>query len=195
METEKKGNTQNSSLYRRFFLVLVPHRDIRAKLKEYINLPNKNCHAGIYSFPLAAPLACLSKPFNTDELKNFAHSLRKAAGENKFNVNEISACAFPAGEQEITLYGQELELNNKDAIFFPSSKIKYFFSKTILGAYLIPKTNKQQVCSGMCARGSNSQTSFRAAAIANMSFKPVKLDGEIAYMWKIGKLIWLPKKG
>jgi hypothetical protein len=34
--------------------------------------------------------------------------------------------------------------------------------------------------------------SFRAAAAANMCFRP--LDGEFSFEWKLGRLFWLPRK-
>ena len=186
METKKN---------KQVFLVLVPHRDIRLELQKYSDLLFKNGLTGVYTFPQVAPLASVSRSLNTDELKLVAGSLRKTAGDDKFNITEASTCAFPAGEEEMTLFGQVLELNNRDALSFTSTKIKYFFSQIIFGVCLIPKTHKQQARDGLCGSWSNPQNSFRAAAIANMSWKPVKQDGEIAYMWKIGKLTWLPKKG
>ena len=193
METAKKD--------KQILLVLVPHRDIRAELKKYSCSVYKNILTGIlasklpaYSFPWAAPLAALSKPFKTDELKNIARSLRAAAKDNKFYISETSTCAFPAGEEEMTLLGQKLELKEWDTLSFSSSKIEYFFSPIMIGSCLITKARKQQLCDLCSSAPSQESKGFRAAAIANMFWKPVNLDGETAYKWKIGKLCWLPKK-
>ena len=189
METAKKD--------KHIFLVLVPHRDIRTELQKYYDSMFKNNLAGVlaaYSFPCVVPLAGLSKPFNTDELKNFARSLREAAQGDKFNVTEASTCAFPAGGEETALFGQGLELNNSNLLSVSNSKIITLLSPTIIGACLMPKNCKQQVHAGLCGSRSYPQISFRAAAVANMFWKPINLDGGIRYKWKIGKLCWLPKK-
>ena len=191
METAKKD--------KQIFLVLVPHRDIRIKLQKYSDLLYKNSLTEVsaaefpaYSFPCIAPLASLSRSLNEDELKTFARSLRETTGWEKINITEASTCPFPISEGT-ALFGPALDLN-VSRLSISSSKIKNFFFPIIIGSCLIPKTNKQQL-SGLCAFASSQEkTAFRAAAIANMYWKPVKLDGEIAYKWKIGKLCWLPKK-
>ena len=194
----------------RIFLVLVPHRDIRIKLQKFSELIYKNAVRGAYTFPHVAPLFSISRPLNTDELKHIAHSLRKATGGEKINIQEMSASVFSTGAKEMDLFGYKLDLDISG--FFTrkpegakeefkklnlspavSSKIKTFFSPIVTGACLIPKDSEQQSSAGSRDSRFNPQISFRAAAVANMFWQPVKIDGENCFKWKIGKLCWLPK--
>ena len=174
------------------FLVLVPHRDVRGILqKENIS--------GAYTFPLVAPLVSLSKPLSADELKNIARSLREANGMDKFNLIDFTSTTFPTGDGEMELYGPSLKINIPEITSSAAQKIKKLFSPLVIGTCLIPKDNKEQVhfdSCGSCGSWLNSshEISFRAAAVANMYWQPAQLNNEKGFKWKIGKLVWLPKK-
>ncbi|MCL2804674.1 MAG: hypothetical protein FWD26_01890 [Treponema sp.] len=163
------------------FLVLVPHRDTRVELQKYSEMLLKSGLKNVYKFPQAAPLAALSKPLTSNELKNIARSLREAAlirgisGE-MFHTKELSTVTFP----DKPLFGPRLDLGTRElSINFKTEKIISLFSPAIIGLFLN--------CSGVSAEP--HKLSFRAAAVANMYWKPVKSG----YKWKIGKLHWLPK--
>ena len=182
METKK--NRQN-------FLVLVPHRDTRALLQKYSETLFKSGLCA-YTFPLAAPLAALHCPLNADELKQIAHSLRKAAGESKFSAEGAVKTAFTTGAQEMDLYGPQLNIPGLSGILKESeNKIKSVISPAALGVYLLPKDIEQQTC---CQNTEYQKFDFRAAAIANMYWQPFEANGKTCFKWKIGKLCWLPKK-
>jgi hypothetical protein len=190
METQKQ-RTQ-------IFLVLVPHRDVRLVLRNYSADLFKAGIAGAYHFPWAAPLAVLSHPFNADELKHCARCIREAAGGDKIGTVE-AATAFPALGQTVegcALFGPRLDLAiTPNAFGSGASKVTGLFSPPVIGTCLMPETSTLPP---------PPQLSFRAAAVANMFWRPlrasagVRSDGVIGYKWKIGKLYWLPsvkKKG
>jgi len=194
MNTEKKS--------RSIYLVLVPHRDIRQKVQKYSDSLVKNSFTGIYTFPCVAPLASLSQPLNNDELKHFAHFLREATGWGKITAAETAFTPFPSGTDDMALFGPCLDINISE--FFTqrrreeegggnySSKIITLFSPIVIGTCLIPEYHKQQL--RVTPWLNPLELSFRAAAVANMSWQPVQIDGEAAFKWKIGKLSWLQNK-
>jgi len=202
METKK--NKQN-------FLVLVPHRDSRIILRKYSDKLLTEGISGVYTFPLAAPLAALSEPLSADELKQAARSLRENNGLHKFNLTYFTSAAFPAGNGEIDLFGPYLNINTHEIVAGSAAKkIIKLFTPVVIGTFLIPKDNKEQARVGTAeplARGSYSRSSrqnssaeislscisFRAAAVANMHWQPGQLNNEKGFKWKIDRLTWLPK--
>ncbi|MCL2185758.1 MAG: hypothetical protein FWB86_07910 [Treponema sp.] len=182
------------------FLVLVPHTDIRVKLRKYTDDLIKNELTDVYDFPLAVPIAALSNNLTADELKQTAQSLRQAASvleSGRINITEAANIRFPVNNNEtgISLYGYRIDLNLKAENFIHcSGKITSLFSPLVIGAFL-----KHEKNSSLQDKLSNiihmePQLFFRAAAIANMYWKPFYLNEEICYKWKIGKLSWLPRK-
>jgi hypothetical protein len=179
MKTEKQ-RTQ-------IFMVLVPHRDTRLTLRKYSDALFKAGFAGAYQFPWVAPLAVLSRPLTSDELKNFARSIRESTGGGKIIADEWTRTAFlPGGET--TLFGLRLDLSlAKDTP--GSQKIIEFFSPPVIGACLLSAGDAT-------APPPPPALSFRAAAVANMFWRPLHAGGEkpdaiIGYKWKIGNLRWL----
>jgi hypothetical protein len=185
--TVKKDNCNGRRL-----LVIVPHQDVRVELRKYSDSLIKTGISGVYPFPRVIPLASLSKALTTDELKHIAHSLRKTIGTGKFYTDTTSITAFPAGTEDMALFGPKLDLDIPACIFENSiEKIKKLFSPLVIGTFLMPKTNEQQ--SNQVFDVPLQEISFRAAAAANMYWRPFKINGETGYKWKIGKLHWLPK--
>ena len=173
----------------RVFLVLVPHRDIRLALRKYSDMLFKAKFTGSYHFPWVAPLAAISRPFNTEELKHCARSIREASG-GKIFAHEAAAASFPAGEGTL-LFGPRLDLSIlPDSLGGSESaaKITNIFSPPVIGSFLLSV--------GECETPtipSPAPLSFRAAAVANMFWHPLCSGGNIiGYKWKIGNLIWLP---
>lgn len=183
----------------KWMLVMVPHRDARGALRKYSDELVRDGITGVYRFPLAVPIAALSKPLTPDELKNCARILRDAAGAGggKFSAKEEDVCPFPARKNAAAsvLFGPRLDLKIPSGIFSNvTQKIKRFFSPLIIGAFLMPKDHEVQ----LHAAHMREMPEFRAAAAANMLWQPVQTDtnsgGETAYKWKIEKLCWLPRK-
>jgi len=171
------------------FLVLVPHRDTRLILRKYSDTLFKAGFTGAYHFPWVSPLAAISRPFNTEELKHCARAIREAAG-SKILAHEAAAAAFPSAEDDTLLFGPRLEPDiTQDALrgSESSSKIISIFSPPVIGSYLLSAGEGE-----VSALPHPPKLSFRAAAVANMLMSTVRSGGTvIGYKWKIGKLIWL----
>ena len=183
----------------KIFLVIVPHRDTRLILRSYLEILPETGIDGMYSFPLAAPLAALSHPFNTDELKLCARALKKdvsASCGGKFFSNSSGNIDFPVScNYSMRLFGSRLNLevdlkkllNCAEGLKSPAQKINNVFSPLIIGTCLLTKDETPPP---------PPHITFSAAALANMYFRPVygSKDSDVEYKWKIGNLTWLPKK-
>jgi len=143
---------------KQMLLVLVPHQDVRVELRKYSDSLLKAGYHGFYSFPWVAPLASLSQPLSTEELKHCAHSLREAINGEKIIAEKESFTAFHAGETEMALFGPQLNLIFENQSGLPQMgaqaifgspldvclkdaalKIINIFSPVITGIYLLPK--------------------------------------------------------
>lgn len=184
---------ENNNSGGKIFLVLVPHRDVRVEARKYTDFLLKAGLKGVYQFPLAAPLAQLSRQLTIDELKNIARTLRKITEGGKIYTAGTSATAFPAGGE---LFGPRLDLEIPLYAFCNDSvKIASFLSPIIFGSFLIPENNKQVIAGSLLNNiPPLPQLAFRAAAVANMFWQPFGTDEDIGYNWKIGKLCWLPSQ-
>ena len=171
-------------------LILVPHQEVRDKLRKKREVMIQAGLKGVYDFPFAAPVAELYEPLTFEELKHTAHSIRKFTKGEKFLASEDAELAFPSGE-DTSLSGVRLNFEIPASAFgVCASKIKNFFSPLIISSFIMPKTIEQQII----GFAPEEKLSFRAAAVANMYWHPFQADGETAYKWKIEKLIWLPVK-
>ncbi|MDR0487448.1 MAG: hypothetical protein LBG91_04300, partial [Treponema sp.] len=93
------------------FLVLVPHRDVRLKLRKWSGSLFMAGIQGAYHFPWAAPLALLTRPLDTPELKHCARILRDTAGGVKISARECSCAALPlTGKDRPVIFGPRLDL-------------------------------------------------------------------------------------
>ena len=185
----KKNETQT-------FLVLVPHRDARIELQKQSESLFKNGLVNVYPFPHAAPLASLSKPFNADELKHFARVLRETAGKEKFRAVETSFISISLNNENMTLFGHNINIDISLNLFAGSSeKINNLFTSAVIGSFMFPDTVRQIQDDPRQKKYPSMlvPVKFRAAAAANMFWKAVRINDEICYKWKIGKLFWLPR--
>jgi hypothetical protein len=186
-------------------LVLVPHRDAVPPLRAWSAALFAAGFNGAWSFPWAAPLAVLSRFLSAEELKRSARVLREQtlAGERQGKIKTGPAsCAFfpngwPGGGGNAAVFGPLLDLEIPAPFFEIGGKVLYRFSPLALGAALVQ--------GAVPADGSAfppPQISFRAAALANMAYRPlfagngVPGDGAstpaYSFEWKTGKLYWLP---
>ena len=202
------GEEKNAPLS---LLVLVPHRDVRLPLRAWSASLFAAGFPGARSFPHVAPLAELSRRLSGAELKCLARSLRDFSGVcgDKFFFGPPAGAALPGSNEGYHTAGPALRLELPvnffeicgDAVIRP-------FSPVILGSALVRSAG-----GGDTATGENGnrlpekmplppEVSFRAAALANMDFRPFPheaglnpdsgLDG-YSFEWKIGGLHWLPK--
>jgi hypothetical protein len=185
--------------------VLIPHRDIRKQIRAWSGELFAAGMAGAWSFPWAAPLVCLSRPLTAAELRDAAFTLRELqrGGDGKIRaetaaVSRLPGFLFPphageppgqpGGRGSPAVYGLRLDLAGFEQALGggAASKALYWFSPPVLGAALVD-------ASGPDPCPAPPPVSFRAAALANMSFTPLDA-GERAYSfeWNIGPLRWLP---
>ncbi|MCL2181805.1 MAG: hypothetical protein FWB83_11850 [Treponema sp.] len=185
----------------KIFLVLVPHRDTRAHLQKYGEALFKAGLTGVFTFPFVVPLAVLSRPLDDDELKKTAQTLRKTCGKSKITASSLSQTQFSAEENGMSIFGPYLDpvISNN---LYDNKKFLSLIFPSIAGICLIPKTCENMIrgCSWLnFLNGSHPDfpdpphLSFRAAALANMHWKQITMDGKKVYKWKIGKLRWLPR--
>ncbi|GBU27523.1 hypothetical protein R84B8_01056 [Treponema sp. R8-4-B8] len=183
MKTEKKRRKQT-------FLVLVPHRDVRGEFRKYGDLMVKAGLTDVYSFPYVAPVASLSRALSAGELKQIANSLRKNIGSGKISTEGDAVTAFPCDDKNLTLSGPCLNISIPQNVFESGiKKINALFSPLVIGCFLT-KDNKKLISLPEIKR---EKLAFRAAAVANMYWQTLEVNGEIYYKWKIGKLYWLPR--
>jgi hypothetical protein len=186
----------NSSLSR--FIILIPHRDALLGHDNYRQSLFAAGFSGAYSFPSAAPLAEVSRPFSPDELKELARNIRKST-EKKDGRISGSASVFVSrkdvftsiGFKSLSFFGPALDLDIGEYHFPLSAKEKLIrvFSPFILCAALVE--------AGFNIEGKNMPIepalSFRAAALANMAIRPL-VEGEacFSFEWRIRPPVWLP---
>jgi hypothetical protein len=177
-------------------LALVPHRDTRLPLRAWNAALFASGLPGAWSFPLLAPIAVLCRPLAAPELKSLTGPIREHIGKNggKFAANR-PACAGPlsaSGNRQVYVCGLELEPGFPAAIFSAISEAVITpIQPLVIGAAIseFPSFKPQVPC---------PQISFRAAALANMSYRILSSgsDGKDSFFceWTIGELRWLAKK-
>jgi len=180
------------------FIILVPHRDSQKTLDEYrarlfsIGVP------GAFSFPMAAPLASVSRLFSKDELKELGRNIRLFTEGNDGKIFSVGSALtklttenteFHGGKKDFSFFGPCLTLFIGKSLFLPSAraKITKILSPPVLCAALIGPKEEPPSEEGPVI-------SFRAAALANLAIRPLE-SGAAGYSfeWKMGPLIWLPK--
>lgn len=183
---------------------MVPHTDTRVVLRKYCDELTGSGLKGVYNFPLASPIAEISRELNAVELKSIAQKLRGLLNGGKFCANEIAFTEFPEGG---SLFGHRLDLEIPAKVFSGvENTIKTYFSPLIIGEFLLRRlssdteNNKNHFDHFMeefLKKIPAPQITFRAAAAANMRWKPFRANpaanGEISFKWEIGKLSWLPR--
>ena len=197
MKTHQTGPFRQSGALK--LLVLVPHRDARLPLRAWSGALFAAGVYGAWFFPWAAPLAILSRPFSADELKHCASALRERslAGGNdgKITAGPAAAQVFPAGcfgeaEGDAALFGPVLNIAVPPELFSDNEagKITCHFSPLVIGSALVRGFDTEK-----SALPPPPRLSFRAAALANMIFRPRGAgEGGCSFEWKTGKLYWLP---
>ena len=203
MDTQKKAKEKSR------FIILIPHRDSLKPLEEYrrklfaIGIP------GAYSFPAAAPLASVSRPFSRDELKELARNIRSLTIENDGKIiTQAAGSNFPASFHtearrsqrhreragDFPFFGPLLALRIDENAFPETAlpKILRVFSHPMLCAALVEPVPSAPPC--LRERLEEPVLSFRAASLANLAIRPLSSgDPDYSFEWKIGPPVWLPK--
>jgi len=178
--------THNRSDYLRL-LALVPHRDVRISLRAWSASLFSSGLCGAWSFPWVMPIAALKRPLSGMELKSRALMLRREIelSGGKFITGPLAVAAL----SDNFVFGPSVNIGLSDNFFDVEDALIGRISPLVIGAAL-------------CRDGSLPDVnppclSFRAAALANMCFRPLPShDGAVndfSFEWKIEKLYWLPK--
>ena len=186
------------------FIVLIPHRDSLRPLEEYRARLFANGFPGAWSFPMAVPLASVSRLFKGDELKGLGRNIRELTKETggkihcsgnaliKFTMEEKRSLTGARGHGDkkgLSFFGVPLNLFVEEAIFPQTAKAKIIdiLSPPVLCAALLASKEEPPSEEGPAL-------SFRAASIANLVIRPLESGAaDYSFEWRIGPLIWLPK--
>ena len=178
------------------FVILIPHRDVRGLLEKMRAKLFSAGFYGAYSFPPAAPLLRVSRPFSREELKEFARNIRSTVNENKGKILSSAPAAIHC-PGALSFFGPRLNLP-VDEVIIPrpaETKILQRLSPPLLCAALVQAEN-DPVPETVIASDA-AALSFRAGALANLSIRPLRpLDGEetaYSFEWKIGPAVWMPR--
>ena len=216
MKTHKYKGLKPCGLSFCRFLVLVPQPETRLAMRTWCAQLFNAGLDGAWSFPCVAPLAVLSRPLIPAELKQYAALLRLhnpcAMNDYKITGSAPLAAAFPCGNAQAKgalccklsmnseIYGPLLDFTIPDSVISASKSTALWFNQLVLGAALVSKGFS--ACKGEANKNIGlikaPKPGFRAAAIANMSYKALTGENsyagsEYSYKWTIGHLFWLPK--
>jgi hypothetical protein len=176
-------------------LVLAPHRDCRRIIRLLSPELFRRGFYGAWSFPQVVPLAVLSAPLTEGELKTCARSLRalNLGEKGRIGTGDMAAAVLrggaangaEAGPGELRLAGPSLDLAVPEPFPAGENKVLRRISPVLLGAALIREDDSVPDIR-------IPPLSFRAAALANMIYRP--LDGSgCSFRWRLGKPAWLPR--
>jgi len=180
---------KNNSIDSLQLLALVPHRDVRISLRAWSASLFSAGLRGAWSFPWVMPIAALNRPLSGEELKSRALMMRRtidlSGGKCATGPSTIAALS-----DNVSVFGPTVNIVLSDSFFaFEDNAVERRVSPLIIGAAL---------CQAGAAPDVNSpHLSFRAAALANICFRPLSSHNgaynEFSFEWEIGKLHWLPK--
>jgi hypothetical protein len=202
-------NTHKRKMLR--FLALVPHQETRSRVRAWSGRLFAAGTAGAWAFPWVVPLALLSRPLDSGELRAAAFALREAnsAGDDKFRSDGPAMLPLPAlyfpgeggGGEYPALYGLALDLVMPE---LPAAAVIRRLGPAVLGAALIETPEDMPGKPAAMSAGlppmpeplpSPPEIAFRAAALANMIYRVRRAgEGAVLFEWKIGKLRWLPSR-
>ncbi|MDR2313856.1 MAG: hypothetical protein LBE02_04915 [Spirochaetaceae bacterium] len=175
------------------FLILAPHRDCKPPLQEYRRSLFAAGLAGAHSFPLAAPLALLDRPLSPFELREAAAGLRRTLGRNKIMLappKRARICGCP-GTGIFRFFGPALDLPSVSFLPVSAPEEKPPLAPALLGP------EDEALIRALAEAGTlpaPPELSFRAAALANLSFFPAGCGEEhYSFTWRIERLYWLPR--
>jgi len=183
-------------------LALVPHRDVRAALRAWSASLFSAGLPGAWSFPRVIPLAALNRPLSDAELKSRALMLRQTVNLSggKFIAGPPAVAALSAN---VSVFGPALNITLPDGFFDFEDDAPVTAGAPTPAGVVIRRVPQPVIGSALCDAASppcNNRpappVSFRAAALANMTFRPLfshnEAENNYSFEWEIGKLFWLP---
>lgn len=165
------------------FAALIPHRDCIPPLEAVKRELFGRGFYGAFSFPLAIPLALISRELDAGELKKLALALREKTLtlNGKMIAERWAEIAF-AG---LRFGGQKLNIPPLPTEDFPPFTIEEACPFPLLAVYIsdektpIPAFDPAPI-------------SFRAAYVSNLSLTPLSDDG-YSFSWSVSGQVWLPR--
>ena len=183
------------------FIILIPHKDALKPLEEYRQKLFSMGVSGAHSFPLAAPLAEISRPLSSDELKELARNIRAMTKERDGKIQSRKAQYSTAQDRflgtasapgsGISFFGPVLDLPAENS-FFPQT-IKDKLISTLLPPVFCAAVveSREKFLSNNLSSEEAPVLSFRAASLANLAIRPLA-GAEYSFEWKINPPVWLP---
>ena len=181
MDTQKKTR----EIYR--FIILIPHRDSLKPLEEYRRRLFAAGIPGAHSFPMAAPLVSVSRPFSREELKALSRNIRKQTEGNDGKILGTGSALAEFGK--FSFFGPRLSITIEESTFPETARSKILCTLTppVLCAALV-HSNENLVFEEAPA------LSFRAASLANLTIRPLAVgEPDYSFEWKTSPPVWLPK--
>jgi hypothetical protein len=139
------------------------------------------------------PIAALKRPLSTAELKSRALMLRRTIdlSGGKFTTGPSTIAVLT---DNVSAFGPAVNIMLSDSFFtFEDNAVERRISPFVIGCAICqpdaaPLAKPDVDRSGL---------SFRAAALANICFRPLSSHNgaynDFSFEWEIGKLHWLPK--
>ena len=192
-------DTQKNAPGASHFIILIPHTETRKLLEEYRQKLFSAACPGAHSFPLSAPLAELSRPFSRNELKKLGCNIReKTPGKIISSKNPVVQST-----ERFIFFGPTLNINAGEGLFPEPAegKILRALLPPVLCAALVEEANRPfEVLPALAgeAPGECPLFSFRAAALANLTIRPLAVQSgaknkkNLSFQWRIGEPVWLP---
>ena len=166
------------------FVILIPHRDSLKPFEAYRSRLFATGFPGAYAFPLAAPLASVSRAFSRQELKELGGNIRKAFPQSSaVGTSALVHCG------PFTFLGVPFGFSAAENLFPHSAREKLIaiLSSPVLCATLVDPGDNRSLEAGPVL-------SFRAAFLANLAIRPLPGgDTRYSFEWSIGPPVWLPK--
>jgi len=202
------------------FIIIVPHRDSLKSLEEYRAKLFAAGFPGAWSFPTAALLASVTRPFSKDELKELGRNIREITKktDGKIICSGNFVTKFTTEEKrrrsctEAQEHGDKKEENLQSSTEEEEQEDFSFFGvplNLLLEEMILPKTARAKIldifsppilCAALLASKEMPPSeeepviSFRAASLANLAIRPLESGASgYSFEWKMGPLIWLPK--
>jgi hypothetical protein len=139
------------------------------------------------------PIAALNRPLSDVELKSRALMLRRtidlSGGKCTTGPSTIAVLS-----DNVSVFGPVVNIGLSDSFFaFESNAVDRRISPFVIGAALC----QAEAAPGALPDVNSPYLFFRAAALANMRFRPLPSHNgaynDFSFEWEIGKLHWLPK--
>ena len=192
-------DTQSKSMGLSRFIILIPHKDALRALEEYRQRLFSSGVVSAHSFPMAAPLAEVSRPLSLKELKELSRNIRslteKTNGMISFSYSVVAAKSRPAPLLNpkhfgFSFFGFRLNLSIDETTFPNTVKNIRIFTQPVLCAAL-EKSLENEEFTGIIGDSGAKPVYFRAASLANLAIHQLD-ESDYSFEWRKYESVWLP---